>query len=566
MKRIRYMMLFLVAIVAILQACSENKIVDDTSDVIPIIKQAELITVLDLDGNIVVEHREPDVINKLLQGMKDAQPSYIGDPEQSGDQYELVISGGDESRTFSLNDLRVTNTLDASVKVYAALSNEERAKAWKLKTAWIELLLNPKVSEEEARLIVTVDDEVSDSVILVANRDIDQQSIKDSIQSTLSVRTNATDTPTDYMMHVTDSRRIVIRFSNLPEGAKAEFNLDRIKTKEGEQFHIVYPYDSSLIVIHQGVAWSGLRWIDTTGLTVKEHGFDSAGLIQPLHYEEYNQEIVVYNDNNTAYLLDLEKRDIADITIAEWVDDEVKYSAMYGVRLLYSYSAEKDVFYAAKGLETIYRINVADETKQAIYKSERPIYGMASSPDGGHIAILVDSEMNLGPYADLLIIDDKGKVVSEFTKAADIGHSEGWHFIYPVAWTDSDTIAVPLIGSAGETFLRGNALFHYKEGLLLKRGSKALPEDAATLLESAIGMVDELDIIMVLPKSHDENERYYAVYVAGYGGYLIDREDKKVTLISSGELVTWTSTGQIVAWHSTEGKYLDVVGIEYMNE
>jgi hypothetical protein len=493
--------------------------------------------------------------------MKDAQPSFIEDPEQSGDRYKLVLTGNDESRTFTVNDLSGTSALDVSVKLYATLLNDERAKAWSLNTAWIQLLLNPLVNEEEPELLVTLDED-NDSVTLVANRDIHQQSVSEAIQSTLSIRSNNSNIPAEYTMSVTDSRRMVIRFPDLPQGAMAEFILEGTESENGVPFHILSPQDSRVIVIRQGIAWSGLRWVDTIGRTVHEHGFDSAVIIQSSRYKDYDQEFMIYNRDNTVYLFHPEIGDIADITIREWADYEEKDRSDSGVNQLYSYTTEKDALYVAKGLKTIYRINSTDGTKQPIYESEHPIYGMASSLDGGHIAILSDSELNLGPYADLLVIDAKGKVVSEFKKAAYIGHSEGWHFIYPVMWIDNDTIAVPLIGSPGEIFLRGKALFHYKKGLLSKGEDLTLPEDAVTLLKSKIDELDESQIIRALPKPNDEHERYYATFVAGLGSYLIDREDEKVTQLGSGALVTWTSAGQILVWHSTEGKSVDFVGIE----
>jgi len=567
MKRIRFGVLFLLAIVMILQACSKHKAIEETPVSspmvdIPLIKDTQTITVFDPDGKLIAEHREPDVINELLQGMKEARPSYIGDPEQSGDLYQLVLAGNDKSRTFSVNDLRKTNALDVSVKLYATISDEEQAKAWSLNTSWIQRLLDAQVNDEEPELLVTLDED-NDSATLVANRDIDQQSLREAIESTLIVRSSDDDASAEFTMNWTDSRRVVLRFPDLPQGATVEFRMEGTETHDGEPFQIRSPQDGKVLTLRQGSAWSGLRWVDTTGRTVHEHGFHSGVMIQPLRYREFDQEIVIYNNDNITYLFDPDKREIKDISIPEWADDKEEYRSDDGVDRLYSYSAEKDILYVAKGLQTIYRVNPADGTKQAIYESDRPIYGMASSPNGEHIAILLDSELNLGPYADLLVIDDKGKIVSEFTKAAYSGHSDGWHFIYPVRWVDDETIAVPLIGSSGESFFRGKALFYLKKGLLSKEATPAtLPEDAVALLKSSIDELDPSEIMRVLPKPHDEHGRYYAAFVGGYGSYLIDRVDKRVTLIGSGALVTWTSAGQVVVWHSTEGKSVGFMDIE----
>jgi len=559
-KRIRYGILLLLAAVTIIQACSKGKMDENAPVGIPLSKDIQSIAVLDFDGNLVAEHREPDEINELLQGMKKARRSFIGDPEQSGDLYEIVISGNGKSRTFSVNDLRTTNTLGASVKLYATLPSEKSARAWALNTDWMQLLLNPKANEEEPALFVTPDED-SDSVILVANRDIDQQSLREAIQTSLSIRADNADAIADYTLNWSDLRRVVVRFPSLPQGSQVVFTPEGVKTGDGAHFRIHPPEKGGGIVIRQGPAWSGLRWVDTAGRTVHEHGFDSAVMIESLKSGENVQEIMIYNHDRTAYWFRPGTRDIEGIQVKEWVDDrEEKFSSDHGVDVLYSYPDERDVFYAARGLKTIYRIDSSDGKQLAIYESDRPIYGMASSPDGKHIALLVDSERNLGPYADLVVIDANGKTVSTYTKAAYSGHSEGWHLIYPVTWRDDETVAVPL--TLGESFLRGKALYHYRQGLLSKEETAVLPEDAFALLQSEIDGLNEAEIMRVLPKSDDDQARYYAVYVPGSGSYLIDREDRKADLVGSGALVAWTSAGQVVVWHSTEGKFVDYVGMD----
>lgn len=561
MNKGRLGLLFLLVAVAILQACSKADVVQEIPDTIPLPEEVQSIAVFSRDDAFFMEHKDPEIINKLLQGMKAANPSHIGDPEQSGNLYEIVLTSGSESRTFTVNDLSGTNAPDVSAKLYAKLTGQDYAAAWSLPAEWIQLLLNSDTVIAKPELHVMIDED-SDSVMMTANRGMDRQSLEDAIASTLYVGINNVDDYPEYTISWTDDRRVVIRFPDLPEGKKVEFMPEGAKSADGEVFRVVSQQGSRAVAIHGGLAWSGLRLVDPSGHTVYEHGFDSAVLIQQAGFENGQQQFLIYNRNDITYLFNPGTRDISDISVREWAENEGKYRSDYGANVLYSYDADKNVLYAAKGLESIIRIDTKDGTMEQIYRSDRPIYGMAASPDGQFVALLVDAELNLGPYADLLILDSEGEVVSEFAKAAYSGHSDGWHFIYPVMWSDSETVAVPLIGSSAESFDWGKAFFHYKKGRLSAEPSHSMPEDIVNILTAELGGWDETQILRVLPRTDDKDERYYAVCMAGYGTYLVDREEKTADLIGSGALVGWTSEGQVVVWHSNEEISIVYLGID----
>ncbi|MFD0590188.1 hypothetical protein ACFQZE_19575 [Paenibacillus sp. GCM10027627] len=551
--------LFLLLIAAAaLQGCAKGDSDDGNGSLpdIPLLENVQSIAVYHRNGPIIMEQRDPEIIGQLLDGMRRAKPSSIGDPEFSGKLYELVLTGSEQTVSFSINDLEGTASTEASVKLYATLPGEERVAAWCVPTDWIQLLLNPNGREAMPVLKVTPD-ETNDSVTLVGNRDINEQSLKEAIEASLLMKPPYGKVADNYKLHFSDPRRVIIRFPDLPEGGIAEFMVDGTETADGKPFKLNSDDSSRLIVIRQGLPWSGLRWVDTSGITVREHGFDGATLIQPVEFK--SEELFLYGRSHSVYRLNLLTGSASDIANKEWASGEEGYSSDSGVSNLYSYSADRNTLYAARGLKTIHLVKKDGSTKE-IYKAERPIYGMAASPNGKFIAILLDSDSNLGPYADLVVLDENGGLLSEFKKAAYTSHSEGWHFIYPIAWTDSETIAVPLIGI--EPIQRGKALYHYKEGLLASEKNAVLPEDAAAILKSAISGISEWDIIRVLPALGDSDARYYAVYVAGYGSWLIDRQENKAASIGSGALVEWTSEGEIVVWHSTEGKSADFAGLD----
>jgi len=556
--------LLLLIVVAILSACSPIKPQKANNDRVPIPLPEDVVSmaVLDRDGGMLREHREGVVLQRLLQGIKNARPSYIGDPEESGEGYELVVRGVKQNRTFAIQDMGKTNGWGVSVKLYASLPGEESGRAWGLSMEWIQLLLDPSAEKAEPELNVTVDED-SDRVILSANRDIDQQSVRDAVQASLLLRSDAASfAKPDYKMP--DLRRIVVLFPDLPEGAEIQLLLNEVKSMDGERFSVHSSQDDGQVTIRQGRAWSGLRWVDTAGRTVHEHGFDAAALIQTQPYSEaLDREILIYNRNGIVYRFFPESREIGDVTVQEWSNlNEGSYSDE-GVGAIYSFAQSVEAeFYVAKGLKTVFRVNPSDGTKQSIYESKSPIYGMAVSPDGKHIAVLADSDSDLGPSADLTIVDAQGKVESTFPKAAYIGHSNGWHLIYPIEWTDQDKVAVPLFGSSDFPSARGKALYHYRQGLQSKEEAPVLPEKALALLKAELGEEAASQVVRTLPEPHDEHARYYAVSLAGMGSYLIDLDSDKVTRLGTGEPIMWTSDRQIIVWHSTEGKSVSVSSLE----
>ncbi|GMK37746.1 hypothetical protein PCCS19_08000 [Paenibacillus sp. CCS19] len=557
--KMKYILIALVFLAAILQACSEQgtAVVDNEAPPaaggIPLPADVRTITVLNQNGGSHLAHTDAAIVERLLQGMKEAKPSYVSDPEQSGIRYKLILSGSEEKRTFSINDLRYTSA-DVSVKLYEEVSDGGPAKAWALTSAWGQLLT--QLSVDDGPDMIVKSDEDNDSVTLIANRDIDQQSVRLRIESSLMVTSDEPDAAAEYTVSMVDARRVVIHFPNLAQKEVVQFNLKGAKTDDGQPFVTRYFDGSNIATIRQGVAWSGLRWLDTTGAVMREHGFDSALLIEPVRDEEGSeQELLIYNEDKSVYRFQPEQGEIEDITIREWPNDQVKYMSEYGVSTIYSYPDKHDRFFAAQGLQTVYIVDPRDGTKQSIYQSDRPIYGIAASPDGKHVAVLMDTE-HIGPDADLVVIDAKGKVVSTFAKAAYINHSEGFHFIYPVRWTDNRTIEVPRVGADMET-----ALYDYKKGFKSNGKSAPLPEDALKLLQSKLGEQD-LFIVRALPKPNDEEGRHYAVNVAGAGSYLVDTVDQKVTLLGSGALIKWTSSGQLIVWHSTAGKSVVYIGVD----
>ncbi|MFF2887261.1 hypothetical protein [Paenibacillus sp. NPDC057967] len=558
--QLRYGVVFLLFFL-ILQACSAKAEVEQNDQLVPIPLPANIgsITVFEQHLNqVVVKHTASDSIEVLLKGLKQAKPSYIGDPEYSGTKYRVELAAPKKKLVLELNDLIATASTDVSAKVYLILPGEERARAWSLPSEWIQNLLH---SEAEPVIQLTLD-QVNDSVTLAANRAIDKTSLEEALKTYMMIYPPAGDAASVYRLNWTDPRRVVIGFPQLPEGSAAEFKLDGVLTQEGKPSQINSPLKGRLITIHQGLAWSGLQWVDPGGKRVREHAFQTAVSIMPASSSSHDSEIIIYNHDIPAYRLDLKSGHVEDILTKEPIDVSELAVNDNGIGFIFSYCDNKERLYMLHGWETVYRVETNGGQKKLIYTSDRPIYGMAASPDGKHVAVLTDSSGGLGPYADLRVIDADGKLVSEFKEAAYIGHSDGWYFIYPVRWTDNERIEVPIIGSSGEAFFRGKAAFHYKKGLQQKQGNETLSAADIAILKASIDGWDEMDLFRVLPRSEAAGERYVAITLAGSGSWLIDREEQQARKLGSGPVIAWTPKGHVVYWHTTEGMSADFISID----
>jgi hypothetical protein len=333
--------------------------------------------------------------------------------------------------------------------------------------------------------------------------------------------------------------------------------LDDARTKEGKALVVKLPYEGRVVTVYAGAPWSGIRWTNADGEVIRERPFDTAVFIQPPCCDEGDEAIIVYGQDGTVDRLNLDTGEVIRTSQEDWRDIEVERWSDSGVGDLHAYTADGEAYYIAKGLEYVYLIDPATGDRTLIYRSEdASIYGLASSPDGSKVAVLTDSERTLGSTADLLVFDAAGKKLSNYEKAAYMGHSDGWHIINPMFWQDNVRVAVPNTGRSNSRYLRGKLIYDIHKGLIAEEESGIRPADAISVLKEAIPgwSGDEIDIIRVLPQPGDRGESFYAAYVSGKGTYLIDTGAGSATRIGAGALLGWSSDGEALTWYSSEGR------------
>lgn len=557
-------MIIMLAILVTVTGCkTPEEATNNDHDLFPVIEDVRSIKVLRDDGtNMIIHSTQEGKIEKLLQGLlNDAKPSYIDDPEPFGQIYKVEMMSDSISQTYTVNDLRLTDSLESSVKIYAE-TNEDHSLAWDLPTSWIQLLLNEQDKANTEPSLYVSTNELSNSVIVLSNRNMMRSSVGKAIEATLTISGLQSDKMPDYSIFWTDPQRFVVRFNNLSAKENVYFRLDDVQAESGESFASESQPIRNQVVLYEKSAFQGLRWVKQQGLIMREQGLDSATLLQPVWTDaQKKNSLIVYDIDDSQRLINLDTGDTKPVQIKQWPEDENSYGNDYGSSVLFSDRSVDGSSYVVKGNHIVYRYSEPD-VLQKLYVSDQPIYGIAASPDNSKIAILVPSDSFIGSSADLIVFDEEGNELFREEKASFIGHSDGFLFVYPMTWENDHTIVVPIIGKGDEAFFQGKAYVHAEDGTIEKEANKTLPIDAMNLLKKVVGELDEADNIRVLPKPEDKEDRYFAVQIPITGNWLIDTLENKVTWLGTGILVDWNNSDEVVIWQSAQDVYPFYIGVD----
>ncbi|MBP1993760.1 hypothetical protein [Paenibacillus eucommiae] len=527
----------------------------------PVMEHVQSVKVMNNNGSeVIFELNEEEDIVALLQGLQDAVPSYIDDPEPNGRLYKVEMKNELTTQTYTVNDLRETDSLDFSVKIYTE-SSEGQGQAWELSSAWIRLLLGYTSAIVEPLLYVSTNED-SSSVIVQSTLSLDRGSVEKAIKDTLITSVAVSGGQPQYHIYWSDSQRFVVRFPNLEEGTSVHFRLDGVLSETGVSFASESQPIRNLAVLNSQKPLKGLKWVNINSEIIREQKLESAVLIQPIWTDNQDKDsILVYHPDDSQSLIQLSTGDLKSINIREWPDLEEVYGNDYGTNVLFSDRFVEEKSYAVKGNRTVYSVNRKTGEAKKLYSSEKPIYGMASSPDSNRIAILVSSESFIGPFADLIVINKEGKEIFRKKEASYVGHSDGFLFVYPMTWVDDQTIGVPYRWKDEDRYVSGNSYIHIKDASIKNEEEVTLPNEAIELLEQYTGGPGSVEIIRVLPSPKGDQGRYYAVQISNTGCWLIDVISKKVTWLGPGTLVQWNELGEVVVWQSKQEGSIHIIGL-----
>ena len=185
--------------------------------------------------------------------------------------------------------------------------------------------------------------------------------------------------------------------------------------------------------------------------------------------------------------------------------------------------------------------------------ADNVVYGIAASPDNSNVAILVVSDQHLGSYADLLVLDAEGNAVYRKDKAAHIPKSDGFVYVYPMAWIDEHTVVVPLYGH-GDYSEGSLAHINITDDTTVVQERMVLPEAAGELLAQYIGEARLEHVSRVLPAGAatgtDNTVNYYAVELSHGGSWLLDLRAQQAASLGQSKLLHWTRDGNLLLFRS----------------
>jgi hypothetical protein len=291
----------------------------------------------------------------------------------------------------------------------------------------------------------------------------------------------------------------------------------------------------------------GVRKIDPRGTVVQEWYADSLEMFRSLQVDESEETLLVYSAGSD--LPEILQADGSRIIFAEpqWSEDKPSFGNDYGFDVLYADRLLNNEIYAVKGNRTLYVVNIKTGKTRKLYTSDLPINGIAASPDNSRVALLVVSNEYLTPEEDLVVLDRQGHEEYRKPQASYSSHSDGFLFVYSMAWTNDHNVAVPILGN--ENYGKdGVKEFNVDEDTVVAHENMALSQDALQLLELYAGTIQYPNTLCILPEPGDNPHRY-AVEISSsrYNNlWLLDTAAKQATKLETGHLLKWTNDGNLL--------------------
>lgn len=289
----------------------------------------------------------------------------------------------------------------------------------------------------------------------------------------------------------------------------------------------------------------GVRLLNRDGTTVQKWPLDSLTSYQPVwdDEEEHGPGMLVYSLSGRLPSILQQNGSISVLSHPKWAPPKVEFTNDFGLNVQYADRLAEHEIYAVNGHLKLYRVNTRSGVSQELYESARPVYGIAASPDNDRVALLVASDDTFGPDADLIVLDGDGNKLLHRPRASYLSHSDGFLFIYPLAWNDNETVTVPVDGykegrTRGVLHIRLN-----REGASYEADPK-LPAAARRILAQHARVAKETDITSFTAASGNPSG-LYAVQLANRDVWIVDILKGKALKAGVGYPLRWTKDNRL---------------------
>lgn len=308
-------------------------------------------------------------------------------------------------------------------------------------------------------------------------------------------------------------------------------------------------------------SFRGVRLVGKQGEGIREWASAAINLFQPVRTGlNEQQQLLIYHIGSEQPELLEEDGSITSWPAPQWSGEEPPYGNDYGNDVLYADRLMNDEIFAVKGNRTLYLVNIATGEAKKLYSAKRPVYGLTASPDNSQAALLVASEPYIGPDADLIVLNRKGEEVFSKPKASVQSHSDGFLFIYPMAWKDPSILTVPVSGY--EQYGNGGVnLVHTDTGVTEFLEKPSLPADLLLLFEKSAGKVKFPEELHFLPEPGDQPV-YYAVQGMNWDIWLLNQKNQQAVKLERGRLLKWTSDGNLLVGKTSKELLEEYIGTD----
>ncbi|MDF9841288.1 MULTISPECIES: hypothetical protein [unclassified Paenibacillus] len=377
-----------------------------------------------------------------------------------------------------------------------------------------------------------------------SNTDMDKASLEAALEK--SLQTSNPQAEFSYTLEWESPRFVQIRLHMDEENAwSGTFNLDETATADGRSFASTeQPYRNTVVVrsltdqgsIHlKGIVSGTQRMIPVW----------NTGWVKTVDHQQLTGPSFLFYGDEKHHLV--QAMTGQELTIPAFPLEEGAYGNDYGYHEMYSDRFYPGYTYMVSGNKTLYRVDLKDFTRRKLHVFDKPVYGMSSSPDGTRIAVLYAHDDYIGPGADLLILDQKGNTLLSRENAAFLSHSDGFLFVYPLAWEDDSILILP--ADYDESNPHGKIRFNTGSGasgvLLDERITEQVKEDIWEHERQ-----QDYYLLSTLQWSQDGR---FAAYTSGAGTIrLYDKKERTITFVAAGVLLGWMPDGTL-AWADVGG-------------
>ncbi len=376
-----------------------------------------------------------------------------------------------------------------------------------------------------------------------SNIEIDKKSFEKALQDSLVKSVNTTDL--NYYMEWVSPTFVQIRFHISDENVFSFiFNLDQARTVDGREYKNKELHNyNEVVVLYNNIQPSLSLYNPSTNERKLVPVWDSSSIKVITEKNKQAPSILFYGKNH-HYLYDPQKDHTYAIAAAPMQQDW--YGNDYGNHEWYSDRFYSNYTYLMLGNKIIYKVNLENFKMEQIYVSDKPIYGMSSSPDGSKIVLLLPENHYLGPFSEIIVLDNKGKVILEQQIPPYGAGSDGFLFGYKVSWLDNENIIIPAQSTRSNP--SGSLIFNIKSKQLMELETPTLTSQIIDdILQNELIPIDS-----IIPRFFwSPDQKMAAFQLEENQIWVYNSVDRSFHFVGVGTLLVWLPEGDLV-WTNTK--------------